>query len=558
MTVIATAGHVDHGKSTLVTFLTNQKTDRLHEEQKRGLTINLGYTFFEINNEIISIVDVPGHKDYFKNTLAGFSNVDGILFCIDATQGWSQQSEEHFQSLKWLGVKNILFVITKIDLVKERINTIDLEEKIKELNPNNFNIIEYSSKESDVHEIRSIIFDTFCNKITAEYIPHVWVDRSFIIEGVGKVITGTANKNFSFDTIYCGKELVDIKEVKSTTEVLKVTESTKRIAISLKKNKNESIGRGDILTNSKLHYFDYFLVKCSESNNNFDIKGDIRIYFGTNNQVVNKIHKLKINSDSYFLIQLSNKLPGLLKSKILLHNLKNNSFFGAETVYASNNPHLIKKIIKFSKSGLEVQSEDIFTLIPKLLNDSEEFISINQYVVSKEKILNIESEVNKNFVTVNKIGVDNYFKQKYFIESENISTLIKQFSSLNLINNQLQKIYTGLVDYEMLQQISNSLSTGLEVNEINLTTYDKEAVKQLFMNNLLFRVNQKIVITKEHKNLLISLVQSLSDEFSVNDFKTATNLSRKYAIPYLEFLDKSGITTKTDVSGTRKKLIRVN
>ena len=169
--------------------------------------------------------------------------------------------------------------------------------------------------------------------------------------------------------------------------------------------------------------------------------------------------------------------------------------------------------------------------------------------------MNIESEVNKNFVTVNKIGVDNYFKQKYFIESENISTLIKQFSSLNLINNQLQKINTGLVDYEMLQQISNSLSTGLEVNEINLTTYDKEAVKQLFMNNLLFRVNQKIVITREHKNLLISLVQSLSNEFSVNDFKTATNLSRKYAIPYLEFLDKSGITTKTDVSGTRKKLI---
>ena len=130
MTVIATAGHVDHGKSTLVTFLTNQKTDRLQEEQLRGLTINLGYTYFEINNEIISIVDVPGHKDYFKNTVAGFSNVDGILFCVDATQGWSQQSEEHFQSIKWLGIKNIIFVITKTDLVNESINTSYLEEKI--------------------------------------------------------------------------------------------------------------------------------------------------------------------------------------------------------------------------------------------------------------------------------------------------------------------------------------------------------------------------------------------------------------------------------------------
>ncbi len=555
MTVIATAGHVDHGKSTLVTFLTNQKTDRLQEEQKRGLTINLGYTFFEIKNEIISIVDVPGHKDYFKNTIAGFSNVDGILFCVDATQGWSQQSEEHFQSIKWLGIKNIIFVITKTDLVEERFNTLDLEEKIKELSPKNFNIIEYSSKESDANEIRSIIFDTFCNGITTDSVPHVWIDRSFIIDGVGKVITGTANKNFSFDTIYCGEELVEPKEVKSTKEVFKVTDSTKRVAISLKKNKNDSVGRGDILANSKLQNFDYFLVKCSDANTNFEIKGDIRVYFGTNNQVVSKIHKLKIDSESYFLIQLSNKLPGLLKSKMLLHNLKNNSFFGVDTVYASNNTHLIKKIIKFSKLGLEVQSEDIFTLKPKLLNYSQEFISINQYVVSKEKISKIENEVNKNFAIVNKTGVKNYFEQKYFIESENIPKIMEHFSTLNLINNQLQKINTDLVDHELLQQISHSLSKELEVNEIDLTTYDKEAVKKLFMNNLLYRVSQKIVITREHKKLLLNIILSLSNEFSVNDFKSATNLSRKYAIPYLEFLDKSGVTTKTDKSGKRKKLI---
>ena len=555
MTVIATAGHVDHGKSTLVKFLTNQKTDRLQEEQKRGLTINLGYTFFEIKNEIISIVDVPGHKDYFKNTIAGFSNVDGILFCVDATQGWSQQSEEHFQSIKWLGIKNIIFVITKTDLVEERFNTLDLEEKIKELSPKNFNIIEYSSKESDANEIRSIIFDTFCNEITTDSVPHVWIDRSFIIDGVGKVITGTANKNFSFDNIYCGEELVEPKEVKSTNEVFKVTNSTKRVAISLKKNKNDSVGRGDILANSKLQNFDYFLVKCSDANTNFEIKGDIRVYFGTNNQVVSKIHKLKIDSESYFLIQLSNKLPGLLKSKMLLHNLKNNSFFGVDTVYASNNTHLIKKIIKFSKLGLEVQSEDIFTLKPKLLNYSQEFISINQYVVSKEKISKIENEVNKNFAIVNKTGVKNYFEQKYFIESENIPKIIEHFSTLNLINNQLQKINTDLVDHELLQQISHSLSKELEVNEIDLTTYDKEAVKKLFMNNLLYRVSQKIVITIEHKKLLLNIIHSLSNEFSVNDFKSATNLSRKYAIPYLEFLDKSGVTTKTDKSGKRKKLL---
>ena len=106
MTVLATAGHVDHGKSTLVNFLTEQETDRLKEEKQRGLTINLGYTYFEYKSKIFSIVDVPGHSDYFKNTINGFSNVDGVLFCVDTTQGWSQQSEEHFLSLHKLGINN--------------------------------------------------------------------------------------------------------------------------------------------------------------------------------------------------------------------------------------------------------------------------------------------------------------------------------------------------------------------------------------------------------------------------------------------------------------------
>ena len=80
MTVIATAGHVDQGKSTFVNFLTKQETDRLPDEKKRGLTINVGYTYFTIEDKTYSIVDVPGHKDFYKNTISGFANADVILF----------------------------------------------------------------------------------------------------------------------------------------------------------------------------------------------------------------------------------------------------------------------------------------------------------------------------------------------------------------------------------------------------------------------------------------------------------------------------------------------
>lgn len=555
MTVIATAGHVDHGKSTLVKFLTNQETDRLVEEKKRGLTINLGYTYFEINNEIISIVDVPGHKDYFKNTVSGFSNVDGILFCIDATQGWSQQSEEHIQSIKWLGINNILFVITKIDLLKEKFNTSKLEEKIKEFKLKNFNIIEYSSKNSDVTKLRNIVFETFSKERSSDSQPHMWVDRSFVIDGVGKVITGTSHKNFLLDIIYCDEELLDIRDTKSTKESFKVALSSKRVAISLKKNKNESIGRGSLLTNDKLKSYRYFLLKYNETNETFNTKGDIRIYFGTNNQVIKNIYEMKIDSNLYCLIELSTPLPGLLKNYFLLHNLKYNSFFGGEAVFATNNTHLIKNLIKHSKSKLDASNAQIFTLVPKLLNNSENYLSIDQFVISQETISKIETELNQNFELINKTGVDKYFEQKYFIDSENILNVFNHFSNLSFIKNQLQKVNILEIDFELLTQISQSLTIGLEVNEINLATYDKEATKKLFMNSYLFRVSPKIVITKEHKNLLINIVNSLKDEFSVSDFKNAANLTRKYAIPYLEFLDKSGVTAKIDQSGTRKKLV---
>ena len=122
MTVIATAGHVDHGKSTFVNFLTKQETDRLPEEKKRGLTINLGYTYFTYENKTYSIVDVPGHKDYFKNTVSGFSNADVIFFIIDSTEDWSEQSEEHFQALIALKKRNFLFIFTKTDLLKDDVD----------------------------------------------------------------------------------------------------------------------------------------------------------------------------------------------------------------------------------------------------------------------------------------------------------------------------------------------------------------------------------------------------------------------------------------------------
>src|SRR6186997_945250 len=118
MRVVATAGHVDHGKSTLVHALTGTDPDRWQEEKARGLTIDLGFASATApNGAAISFVDVPGHVRFLRNMLAGVGAVDACLLVVDATEGWKPQSEEHLRILEMLGIGHGVIVLTKRDLV---------------------------------------------------------------------------------------------------------------------------------------------------------------------------------------------------------------------------------------------------------------------------------------------------------------------------------------------------------------------------------------------------------------------------------------------------------
>ena len=116
MFVVATAGHVDHGKSTLVQRLTGMWPDRLAEEQRRGLTIDLGFAWTEIDRRQLGFVDVPGHERFVPNMLAGVGPVPAVMFVVAATEGWMPQSDEHLAALNALGVRHALLVISKADL----------------------------------------------------------------------------------------------------------------------------------------------------------------------------------------------------------------------------------------------------------------------------------------------------------------------------------------------------------------------------------------------------------------------------------------------------------
>ena len=557
MTVLATAGHVDHGKSTLVNFLTGQETDRLKEEKHRGLTINLGYTYFDYEDKRFSIVDVPGHSDYFKNTVSGFSNVDGILFCIDSTQGWSQQSEEHFLSLLNLGVKNLLFFLTKIDKKEIVFSKNDLIDKMIDFKEINFELIEFSSLNSDKKTVKKNIYDFFSKSEININPPSLWVDRVFSIEGIGKVITGTASKDMSFEKVFVDDQQtqLDIRELESVGQKMtSLISSSSRIAISLKNNKSKA-KKGSLLTNQVLKMKTYLFIKPNTDTKLFSEKGTLRFYVGTNTQIIKKFKKIKINNKTLLLVQLEKSIPIQDFQKVLIHNLSKNTFSGGSVVYSTNNSYLIKKIFREFRMKNNIVSKDIFTLIPENLLESntDAYKKIGNLYIKNCEFKNLEENIRTSIFKINKFGTSSYFYKNFYIEGKELNKLFDSFESIKIQKDQIVANKILNVDSQLLTEIKSKLGNTLNVNEIDLKKYDTEAVKSLFMSKCLHRVSKNIVITENHKNQLIKIIRSLPDEFSVKDFKEKSNLSRKYAIPFLEFLDKESFTIKINNEGFRKK-----
>ena len=558
MTVLATAGHVDHGKSTLVNFLTGQETDRLKEEKQRGLTISLGYTYFDYEEIRFSIVDVPGHSDYFKNTISGFSNVDGVLFCIDSTQGWSQQSEDHFLSLLNLGINNLLFFLTKTDKKETVFGKDELVNKLIDFKEINYELIDFSSINSDKKAIQKSIYEFFSKSEINRNPPSLWVDRFFSIEGIGKVITGTASKHMRFDTVFVDDQQTQlaIREVESVGQKLtSLISSSSRIAISLKNNKLD-LKKGSLLTNQLMKVATYMFIKPNTNADLFLEKGTLRIYVGTHTQIIKRIRSIKIDNKTLLLVHLEKSIPALDFQKVLVQNLSKNMFIGGSVVYSTNNSNLIKKLIRDFQMKENIISKDVFTLIPEnlLSSDNKRFERIGKFYIKNSKLKTLEENIKSNVIEINKSGVGNYFYKNFYVEESELNKLFDNFKSIKIHGDHIVENKILDVDSQLLEEIKSELGNELNVSAIDLRKYDTEAVKSLFMNGCLFRVSKNIVISKDQKSQLIEIIDSLPNNFSITDFKEKSSLTRKHAIPFLEFLDKELVTKKLDSSGLRKKL----
>jgi selenocysteine-specific elongation factor len=262
--IVATAGHVDHGKSALVKALTGTDPDRLPEEKARGITIDLGFAHLELPAStsgapsfLLGIVDVPGHEDFVKNMVAGVGSIDLALFVVAADDGWMPQTEEHLQILTYLGVNRAVVALTKIDLIQdERRAVAGIHDKLRDTPFADAPIVPTSVVTGrGLDHLKAALARVLSGTPSSRDIgkPRLPVDRVFTLRGIGTVITGTLTggtlRRGQSVTIQPSGKVARIRSIQSHNRDVELSVPGTRTALNLPDIAAlDDVHRGDVIT----------------------------------------------------------------------------------------------------------------------------------------------------------------------------------------------------------------------------------------------------------------------------------------------------------------------
>ena len=294
--IIGTAGHIDHGKTTLIKALTGRNTDRLKEEQKRGISIELGFTYFDLpSGKRAGIIDVPGHEKFIKNMLAGVMGIDIVLLVVAADEGVMPQTSEHLAILDLLGIEKGFIVLTKIDLVDEEWLELvkeDVRSEVKGTFLESSPIVPVSStKKTGIEEVIQLI-----DKLTLEVedretddMPRLPVDRVFSMSGFGTIVTGTLlSGTFKVGDeiqVFPGNKIGRIRSLQVHDEDTSIAYAGQRVAINIAGLKKDEVDRGDVVapkdSMKKTSMLDVKVKLIKNINRSIENRTRLRLYIGT-------------------------------------------------------------------------------------------------------------------------------------------------------------------------------------------------------------------------------------------------------------------------------------
>ncbi|SDH75648.1 selenocysteine-specific translation elongation factor [Halanaerobium congolense] len=374
--IIGTAGHIDHGKTTLIKALTGADTDRLQQEKERGISIELGFTSFKLSNENqVGIIDVPGHEKFIKNMLAGAAGVDLAILVVAADEGMMPQSKEHLAILDLLGVKHGVVALTKTDKVDAEWQELvldDTREKLAGSFLEEAKIIPVSAVEKNgidalKAELNRIIKNISTKKTDNNtYFP---IDRVFTLKGFGTIVTGTLFRGVieveDELELYPQSKKIRVRSLQVHNDQVQKVYPGQRVGINISGIDKDELQRGDVLAevNSlfKTKYFEANLKMLKDLN--FVLKnGDqIRFHIGAK-EIIGRVYiydqkQLFPEEEAYVLFSLEEEIAAFLGEKFVIRRYSPMDLIGGGRVIIvdppprKRNDKQITKMLKKIEAG---------------------------------------------------------------------------------------------------------------------------------------------------------------------------------------------------------------
>ncbi len=535
--VLGTAGHIDHGKTSLIKALTGIETDRLKEEKLRGITIELGYAFLKnSNSELIGIVDVPGHEKFIKNMVAGVTGIDSVMLIVAADEGVMPQTVEHIEICSLLGINHGFVVVTKtdtvdldmIELVKE-----DIGDFKKKTFLENSPVFFVSSKTGEgIQELKNFILnlpELFEKKTDNSYfiLP---IDRVFTKKGFGTVVTGTTVSgeiSVSSDIMVLPQKLKGkIRNIQVHGESVNKVESGHRTAINIQGISKEDIKRGNILTEPDIfeasNLCDGYLSYLFSAKKTLKNRVQVKFYSGTVSVPAKVIilDKKELNPGENAFVQFvfDRETFNIHREKFIIRSFDDKRTLGGRIVL-DGSPEKKRRFndenLSYLKGLMQNNIEDKINTLCEFYGKyglSVDFLSnklnIKSHVL-KEKIINL------NFIIFDK-------RNFLFITEENLYALV--IKTEKLINDFHKK---------------NPTQQGIPLEELRLKIYRKldfnlfETILERLKKNKKIKLSNGI-ISSENFQIILDSNSETQKELVFNLLE-----KHKFTPPFLNQISKT-------------------
>ena len=480
--IIGTAGHIDHGKTTLIKALSGIETDTTQEEKDRGMSINLGFAYFDLpSGKRCGVVDVPGHEKFIKNMLAGVSGINLVLLLVDSREGIMPQTKEHIDILTLLGIENYIIVMTKIDLVEEEYRELvkeDIREFISGTILENSPIIEVDSISKKGLDNLLETIDKKTGDIEAKNIEknaRLNIDRSFQVKGFGTVVTGTLTEG----VVNVGDELVIYpKGIKTKVRNIQVhakdvdkAYAGQRTAINLANIKFDDVKRGDTLATAdsltNTYMLDSEIKLINDERANLELWDRVRVYIGTEEVMARVVplgtDLLKAGESSFAQLRLEDEIAVKNYDKFIIRTYSPMITIGGGVILdASPKKHsrFNEEILEKLKVQLEGNTSDLI---------ANYILSHNNYLVSKDSIVKDlqlpEEEIVESIAQL--IETATVYETKLgYIHKKKYEEVLEKLKKLLVEYHNRFKLKVGIPKIEVLSKFKLSQKETLELLDL--------------------------------------------------------------------------------------------